>query len=225
MDPEPTVIRQNIEETRAGLTLKLETLENEVIGTVKGATEAVAETVESVKDSVESTVENVRDTVKETVQSVKESLDVKRQTREHPWGMVGATLFAGYTVGSFLPPVRRSRVAPAPDRRLAPPRRAVPLLAEPAYQAEVTAPPLPAEPPPPAKPSFLSRLLRQFEPEIQQLKGVAIGAAAGVVRDMLKAQMPPALVPHVEDVIHNVTARLGGTDIRGPILPESTPAA
>ena len=68
------LIRKKMEETRTSLTEKLETLEEQVAGTVQGATAAVSDTVETVKDSVEETVSTVKDTVQETVGTVKDTV-------------------------------------------------------------------------------------------------------------------------------------------------------
>jgi hypothetical protein len=69
MDDED-VIRGQMEDTRTSLTDKLETLEQQVSGSVHEATINVADTVEAVKDSVQDTVASV----KETVIAVKESI-------------------------------------------------------------------------------------------------------------------------------------------------------
>ena len=62
MEDAPEVIRQQMEDTRASLSEKLESLEQQVVGTVHDARDAVADTVQSVKDA----------------------FDIKLQTRRHP---------------------------------------------------------------------------------------------------------------------------------------------
>jgi uncharacterized protein YjbJ (UPF0337 family) len=210
MAQEPEVIRQNIEETRGDLTRKIEVLEQEVLGTVKGTTAAVAETVENVKGTVEDTVENVKDSIESTIESVKETFDLRLQTQRHPWAIMGGTVFAGYLLGSLLPSGR------SPRRLSAAPREAP--LSLPAYASAVSS--LPPEPKPVAAPrrSILAGLMEQFAPEIQQIKGVAIGAAAAAVRELIKDKLPEGLRPHVHDMIHNVTHKLGGEDVKGPIF-------
>lgn len=215
MAQEPEVIRQNIEETRSELTRKIEVLEQEVVGTVKGTTAAVAETVENVRGTVEDTVGSMKDTIESTLDSVKDTFDVSLQVRRHPWAVMGGSVFAGYVLGSLLPATRPTRAAPALVPSAPPPSP----LSLPAYQADVSSRP-PAEAKP-KKPSLLTGLLEQFSPEIQQLKGVAIGAVAAMVRDAIKDRVPPGLEPHVQDMIHNVTHKLGGEEIKGPILPQS----
>src|SRR5262249_38838293 len=88
MDDSPEVIRQQMEETRAALSEKLETLEQQVVGTVKDARAAVTDTVETVKGAVHDTVE-----------TVKETFDVSRQVERHPWAMLGGSIALGFLGG------------------------------------------------------------------------------------------------------------------------------
>jgi len=211
MAQEPEVIRQNIEETRSELSRKIECLENEVVGTVKGTTATVAETVENVRGTVQDTVASMKDSIESTLGSVKDTFDLPLQTRRHPWAVMSGSVFAGFMLGSLLPP-RRSSWAPAkPSYTPATPAPVPPnLLAD-------RSPPVAAKE---RKPSFLAGIMEHFDAEIQQLKGVAIGAAAAMVRDLLKDKIPPALEPHMQDMIHNVTHKLGGEDVKGRVLPE-----
>jgi uncharacterized protein YjbJ (UPF0337 family) len=213
MAQEPEVIRQNIEETRGDLTRKIEVLEKEVLGTVKGTTAAVAETVENVKDTVENTVENVKDHIESTIESVKETFDLRLQTQRHPWAIMGGTVFAGYLLGSLLPSGRSSRGVSAVPRETP--------LSLPAYASAVSSLPPEPRPAPAPRRSILAGLMEQFAPEIQQLKGVAIGAAAAAIRDLIKDKVPEGLQPHVHDMIHNVTHKLGGEDVKGPIFSQA----
>lgn len=215
MDQEPEVIRQNIEETRSDLTRKIEVLEHEVIGTVKGTTAKVADTVENVKNTVENTVENVKDTIESTFETVRETFDLRLQTERHPWAMVGLSVGTGYVLGSLIPSTRTLYSAAPSLSDMASSSVSSSSSSAPSYQRAVS-----SLPPEPRQPGLLSRLLDQFQPEIQQLKGVAIGAAAAMVRDLLKERVPDSLQPHVQEMIHNVTQKLGGEDIQGPIFSQ-----
>jgi hypothetical protein len=208
MDQEPHVIRENIEETRSGLTRKIETLEQEVMGTVKDTRDAVTETV----DAVKGTVENVKETITESVESVKQAFDLRRQTQRHPWAVLGGSIGVGLLLGSALP-VRKTTRAMNGDT-------AARCFREPEYQAEVNQPQPEVEKAPPRR-SFLSKMAVQFEPEIAKLRGVAIGAVAGIVRDLLKEKVPESLAPHVQGLIQDVSRKMGGEEIRGPILGEN----
>jgi hypothetical protein len=90
MDNQPEVTREDLDETRASLSEKLETLEQQVVHSVHGATNAVNETVASVKDAVH-----------DTVATVKETFDLPLQVRRRPWVMVGGSIALGY-FGCYL---------------------------------------------------------------------------------------------------------------------------
>jgi len=211
------VIRHRIDETRSALTEKLETLEREVRGTVCDAREAVTGTVETVRDTLNSTVFNVRDsvnstvgTVRETVEdamcSLKEALNLEHQTQAHPWIMLGGSMAAGYVVGCMLPEPGRKH------------ERAT--LSHPAYThqtGEASAWRQPQDSAP-AQPGIMSGLMKQFGPEIDKVKGLAIGAALGLVRDLLKQQVPQNFAANVDELINNVTTKLGGEPVHGSVL-------
>ena len=65
------MIKQQMLETRAALADKLETLEQQVVGTVHSATSAVTDTVACVKEAVQQTVESARESVHGTVEAVE----------------------------------------------------------------------------------------------------------------------------------------------------------
>jgi len=225
---DPEVIHQQMAETRAALTEKLETLEHQVVDTVQGATNAVTDTVDSVKEVVQSTVdtvkgsvENVKESVKETVDNVRQTLDVHRQFQEHPWLMFGGSVALGFLGGYLLQQgrSRASRFAAAdrpPSRTWAQPQ-AVADFRE-STLASTTAPP--SRPP---GPSWMDHLRSMFGNEIDQLKGLAIGAALGVVRDVVTQQVPEHLGPQLRQLIDNVTEKVGGRPIQGPILRGDQP--
>jgi ElaB/YqjD/DUF883 family membrane-anchored ribosome-binding protein len=204
MDQEPDVIRQQIDETRSSLTAKLETLEGQV-----------RETVHDAKATVEGTIQNVKDSVQNTVQTVKRTFDLRYQTEQHPWPMVSGSVVAGFLLGSLVggrraPQGRRHRqrgddgmetAAPPPEREnYARPNGS-------SHQAAA-----------PSKPGFLSQLRGQFDDEIDKVKEIAVGAAVGILRDLIKQYLPPSLAPRVEEVMDSATTKLGGQPVRGPVL-------
>jgi ElaB/YqjD/DUF883 family membrane-anchored ribosome-binding protein len=75
----PEMIREQIEETRASLGQKLESLETEVRSSVQGAS----------------------DSVKETVNNVKRAFDMRYQVRSRPWVAVGAAFGVGLALGAM----------------------------------------------------------------------------------------------------------------------------
>jgi ElaB/YqjD/DUF883 family membrane-anchored ribosome-binding protein len=214
---DPEAIRSQIEETRSSLTEKLETLEHEVKETVVGAKAAVTETVEAVKETVENTVEAVKDT-----------FDLRRQVCQHPWAMLGGSMLCGFLVGSLLPRPRRwggpmtwGRTGRTSERMG--PTAGAETVRDMVRPTEGRSRPEPA--PGPSEPSLLSDLTDTFQSEINELKGIAIGAALGLLRDVAVRSLPSTLAPHIREVIDSVTTKLGGEPVQGPILPPPVEAA
>jgi len=199
-----------MEDTRASLTDKLETLEAEVVGTVQQATSAVTETVEAIKDSVKDTVASVTDTVSGTVDTVKETVeggvetvkgwfDVGAHTERHPWLVVGGSALAGWCLQGLL--TRLTRVpaaAPAPEPTPAPAR---------AHHGnggghqkrhdERGA-------------TLFGANLRQ---EFRKLKGLALGALLGTAREMILKAVPEQLAAQVGEVVDSLTEKFGGEPV------------
>jgi ElaB/YqjD/DUF883 family membrane-anchored ribosome-binding protein len=197
MDQEPDVIRHEIEETRCSITEKLVTLEDQVRGTVQSA-----------KDTVHETIENVRSTVNETVENVKRTFDVSYQTRQHPWGMTGASVAAGFLAGYFLPGLGR-RTATMTSR-MSEASYSPPLMSNGAAVAPS------ATPRAATQPSMLSRLTHQFEGEIEKVKALAIGTLAGLARDWV-TQAYPAAGAQLAEIMDSATRKLGGQPVDGRV--------
>jgi ElaB/YqjD/DUF883 family membrane-anchored ribosome-binding protein len=193
---DPEAIRHRIEETRSSLTEKLETLEGQVRGTVEGA-----------KATVEGTIETVRETVKDTVDTVKRTFDLNYQMQQRPWTLIGASVLAGFLIGALVsrgrPSRGRSRVSSYPDYAPASERSLASSAA--------------AEPAASQGPGFLSGLMEQFGPEIDKIKGAAIGYLVGMARDSIKEALP-SLGQQIEEVTDSVTTKLGGEPVEGPVM-------
>ncbi|HLW66203.1 MAG TPA: hypothetical protein VKS79_12900 [Gemmataceae bacterium] len=198
MDDSPEVIRQHMEETRASLAEKLETLEEQVVGTVHDARQSVADTVQSVRDA----------------------FDLKLQVQRHPWPVMGGAVAVGFVAGSLIEgirPVSRPPAAPADLRPHHWPSMSNGSAVPHPMGEELRSAPAP-QPEANGKSDWLHSLAQQFAPEISKLKGLAVGAAMGVLREMLATSVPPPLQPQVTDVFNNITTKLGGEPIRGSLL-------
>ncbi len=210
MSDEPEVIRQEMDETRSSLTDKIGQLEQHVVDTVHEASAGVKQTVEAVKETVQS----VRDSVGETVDSVKESFSIPGQVERHPWAMMAGTAGLGFLAGYiFMAPSPKTQPAPfrAPRKSGNGMHKSTPAM--PSSFADVA--------PPTAEPEgVLHQLTRTFENEINQIKGLAIGTLAGVVRDLVGSTIPEMMRSPVEEVFNNLTVKLGGQPVRGRIIPE-----
>jgi ElaB/YqjD/DUF883 family membrane-anchored ribosome-binding protein len=243
MDNETEVILEQMEGTRASLAQKLETLENQVVGTIQDATSTVAETVqqvkeavtgtvETVKETVEGTVETVKGTVEGTVETVKETLDLRRQAQNHPWLMFGGSFAVGFVAGRLLRPASPhwawsysgsyipERMSAAPQPSYEPGQRPMGRVDT---QAEERGPErVASRPEPERRPGLMEKLSNLLAPEMSKLKGLAIGATLGVVRDLITQSAPPELGTQLADIVNDMTTHLGGEVIRGPILQNFT---
>jgi ElaB/YqjD/DUF883 family membrane-anchored ribosome-binding protein len=217
MDNEPEVTCADLDETRASLSEKLETLEQKVVHSVHGATSAVNETVESVKDAVH-----------DTVATVKETFDLPLQVRRRPWVMVGGSIALGYLGGYLLR--RRGSDRPSAKRWSQPAFPGGPQIAHHrngdinGYRSVEEAPPkkpVQEVSQKPSEPGFLSGVHHQFEAEITKLKGLAIGTVLGVVRDLITQSGPEQMKAKVAEVLDSITVKLGGEPIRGPALKDN----
>jgi len=209
-----------MEARRSSLADKLEALESqvaegvqEVTSVVSNVKEVVHDTVETVRDSVES----VKDSVQDTVGAVKETFDVNRQMDHHPWIMLGGAFTLGYVAGRMLPDLPTTAAASAEPQSGGPKGQTTgdgngyhhqPAVREPAMSPAYAHP---SEPPREA--SWLHGLAQSLTPEIDKLKGLALGAALGFVRDYLRKSVPSDLGSHLAGMIDNMTTKLGGQPV------------
>lgn len=216
MDQEPNLsgkppdeIKEKIEATRSDLTEKLEALELKVRESVADAKGVVSDTVDSVKQTVDSTVCAVKDTVHDAVDTVKQAFDVDRQVNRHPWAMFAGSIAAGFVTGRILE--HYSAPGPFVSRPWVPPQRSLGNgHAEAAVSADTQT----------AQQGILSGLGQRFGSELDQLKGLAIGALMSLAREFVKDAVPPAVAPELERVIDDVTSKIGGKPIHGDIWPQ-----
>jgi len=232
MDDEPEVIRQQMEATRTDMTKKIEALEQQVVGTVQSTTQAVSDTVESVKEAVQETVCAVKDTVSDTVDSVKETmtdtvssvkdaLDLRGYVEQYPWASFGAAVATGFVGGLLLEGGHgaRHRIAGLHSRGETPygygrddlngSRQARQDYTSAARPASFAA--RPAE----AGSSWMHQLAERFAPEIDKLKGMALGAVGALVRDAVAQSAPGQLGDQLSHVIDDFIRKLGGEPVRG----------
>jgi len=205
MDKEEERIQQQMAETRASLTEKLETLEQKVVGTVEEATTAVSETVDVIKDSVQGTVTAVNETVKESVETVKDWFDVSAHVQEHPWLMVGGSVAAGYCLGTFLSRTSRDRAHSAlpsypwmRNNSTGEPREERPREERPTVGGTQTP---------------IKSALSNWAPEIDKLKSLALGVLFGTAREMIASSVPEHVGDQLKEIFDSVTKKVGGEPI------------
>jgi len=202
MPPETELIKQQMGQTRAALTEKLETLENKVMGTVSTTTDTVTHTVNEVGATVRETAQSVHGIVQDTLCSVRDALDVSRQFHQHPWLLLGSSVVAGYAGGLILDNLERGHLPSLPALPSA--ERLLPQTSEVRQRLE-------SEPPTRRRaPAFLQALVETFAPELDRLKSAALGMAVGIIRDRLHQSVPPQMRDDFVQMMDRVTTKLGG---------------
>lgn len=201
MPPETELIEQQMGQTRAALTEKLENLETKVFTAADAASDAVARTVQEVGATVRQTAQDVRAALHETTSAMRDALDLSRQIDKHPWLLMGGSVLAGYVGGLVLDNLQRGRM---PSVSALPAERAFPRPPEGRER-------LPAQPPARrAGVSFFQALAESFAPELDKLKRAALGIALGAVRDKIGDAVPPRMRDPVTELVDRVTVKLGG---------------
>lgn len=186
MDSEARVMRQQINETMAGLTDKLGKLEHEILGTVR--------------------------TVKDSVNTVRDTFDLKLHVRQRPWTLLAGAAALGFLWGSRssnrghgLPP-RNGKSASAPlDREDATEH---PHAGANNGKDGANAAPLSAA----TAPSWLANLGNTFQPEVAALRGIAGGALFELVRELIAKQAARPAEPPVRGANNGSKDRPQGQD-------------
>jgi predicted RecB family endonuclease len=229
MENNTEVIQQQMTDTRAALSEKLEALEEQVLSTVQDTTQNVVSTVEStvedVKEAVQETVSNVTESVQETVSNVTETVqetvsetvstfqrifDLRGHVENYPWAMFAGAVVVGYVGGQLLLP--RSAPSAAEERAVPPPSTGLPSHLEQGstYNQGTTQESTLAS----TATGLLDTLGKALGPALEKIKEMAIGTTAGMVGDMLLSATPENLRESVTEVIDQVTTSLGGKPLR-----------
>jgi len=197
------LIRQQMENTRSSITEKLETLEEKVSDDIQAATGSVADTVKavqdtvsSVKETVEGGAEAVKEVVQESVQTVKQWFDVKSQVQDHPWLVMAGAAGVGFCLGSILGRASISAPQALVGNGHGRTHQDGHGVSQGKRRSEKT-------------PSWLS----EFAPQISQLKGLAVSALLGSVRDMVMRSVPQQTGSVIEEIIDSVSQKLGGKKV------------
>jgi ElaB/YqjD/DUF883 family membrane-anchored ribosome-binding protein len=219
MANESEVIRLQMDETRTSLTDKLEMLEQQVTDTVQGASAAVSESVDSVKEVVKETVQTVKASVKETVASVKETFDLSHHVETRPWTMMAGAAALGFFGGLLTRGNGRRDQTRESDRF---PANFTPRGARLPAHGDGGAPQASYAPSSATtEHGVLGNLSEVFHKEINQVKSLAVGTLLGMVRDMVTKAVPGPIEQKVGEVIDDITTKLGGQPVQGPVLKES----
>lgn len=162
IEKEPTELRDDMRETRATLTEKLELLEDRV-----------TEKSEAIQHRVEATVDKVKESVHDTVRAVRETVDWRHQMNEHPWAMFGGAVLAGLLADRLLAGATRMHV-PATVAGSMPTHSVGSARSATAYDG----------------PSLVQKALGQFSIQRDRLEHAAISAASDLVDRLISHALP-----------------------------------
>jgi ElaB/YqjD/DUF883 family membrane-anchored ribosome-binding protein len=216
------VIKQQMEERRSSLADKLDALETQVSESVQEVTSAVS----TVKEAVQDTVDTVKGSVQDTVEAVKETFDLSRQMENHPWIMMGGAFALGFLGGRL--------VSSSSPRISSPGQNFVSDAADwrnqgstPGFPGGYSAQQAAGQQSPNGhhRSSWFQSLGNMLAPELDKLKGMALGTALGLVRDTIKQSAPPQLGAQLAEVIDSLTTKLGGQPSRDNLVGKSGNAA
>ncbi|MBI5091870.1 MAG: hypothetical protein HZB26_05420 [Candidatus Hydrogenedentes bacterium] len=164
MDNKATAMRQEMDETRAGLADKLGELEHQISGTVR--------------------------TVKDSVNAVLDTFDLKLHVRRRPWTLMAGATALGY-LGGFLSSgygaARTRRIGKSAGTT---PVRTAAAVRPHSEDVDATSDAQVAQLSAVATPSWLANLGETFQPEIAELRGIVIGALLELARDIITKKAP-----------------------------------
>ena len=236
MENEPEVIRDQMQDTRTALAEKLEALQQSVAQTVENTTRPVVETVQSVTEATKETVSTVKDTVSQiadtvsgsvekTVSTVKDTFDLTKHVDQHPWLMVGGSAAVGFLVGRMLPsgpPLSHwtgssgdrvaQRMADSPTN---PRHETSGHNGHSSSQKEQIS----------GGHGLLDGLFDTFRDQIQGLEGLAVAAAIGLVRDMVKQNVQGDIGSRLGEWMDGLTQKLGGKPLSEPVFDKDEHSA
>jgi len=211
MADELEMIRQQMAQTRAGMAEKLESLEYQIRDDVHTAATKVSDSVDKVMEQIDTT----KASISNTVQSIKETCSVTQQTQKHPWGMMAGAAAVGLISGRLLHG-NNSNGSHRDQQITSPPRSVHSDDDVPRVHASAESPAVIASEE--RQQDVLAKVLDSFRPEIAILKGMAIGAMFGLLRDVVLRSAPPTLEQQLGTAFDGLTVRLGGQPIRGQVF-------
>ena len=187
-----TQIEHDMEKTRESISVKVEALESQVLGTIQTATNTVTDTVDAVKDAVATAPSAVRETIQEIVQVVKESvgsISLSEFVRSRPGAVLASSAFTGFLLGYLT----GGRKAAAPVQRF----------------AASTAAPTPA-----ARTGLLAELFDRLGGEARQVGELVLSKALASLKQNVETRVPEVVESVVQRMTGSVETRTHGDAIR-----------
>jgi hypothetical protein len=175
-------------------------------------TEPIRQDIDAIRDSMSDKMEQIESKIKGTVEDTRRMVDVKYQVSQRPWAALGASILIGYALGSIGgddTPAQPQRGEPfryyaePDDDRARQVRERYPSFHDTSLARNDGARRA-------AQPGFVDQIMDQFGDEIQLLKAAAITSVSGLIRDMVRQNLP-ALNQEVERVRSNRGAGVSST--------------
>ena len=186
----PERIQEEMAQTRASITEKVATLENQVMGTAQTAASTINDTVEAVKSLVEAAPGAVKQAATAVTESVKGAFDISGLIRDNPWTSVSASAGLGFLTGLIV--FREHAGGSAPVYSHAP---AMPAAA-------------PARPP--SKPGIFDELLSMLGRKVREAAENVIDAAGAAVNENIRANVPKLVDAAAEMATDRLAPEAGG---------------
>ncbi len=237
--------RNDIAETRASMSDKLELLEervrdtleetktavDDIVENVKGTVDetvgAVKETVDGAKSTVENIVENVKESMDDTVAMVKKSFDLRYQVDQHPWLMLGASVVTGSVLARFLSGGHESRRnwdstnTNQKGPHVTDTTSGTGLYTVSGNEESTGSSQFSAASQPQQRQSWGAALGGVQEEVVDVMKGAVLGTVMGTVREMIRQNMP-SVMGRFDTMMNNLSKKLGTEIIEPHTTPEQT---
>lgn len=155
--------------------------------------EAMASLTEKL-GKLEHQVSDKVNAIKESVHTVRDTLDVKLQVRKRPWTFVTGAAAVGFLAGlhrnnhRIESPIHNGKHDEKPLAPIAAVEHPHPAVTGSTNGAA-------------AQTAWWVKIGKSFEPEIAELKGIAIGIFLGLVREMMTNQAPRPMKRSVEEPV------------------------
>jgi ElaB/YqjD/DUF883 family membrane-anchored ribosome-binding protein len=175
----PDQIQDEMARTRASITEKVATLENQVIGTAQTAASTISGTVEAVKSLVEAAPDAVKQAATAVTETVKSAFNISGTIRDNPWTAVSVSAGLGFITGLIVFRDHAAAVVPVPA--------------------------MPVASPPSGKPGVFDELLSMLGRKARVVAENLIDSATAAVNDNVRANVPKL----VDAAAEMATDRLG----------------
>lgn len=173
---------------------------NELRQDIDATRDAMTDKLAQIEDRVKGTVDDFKGSVTDTVDQVKQAFDLQQQVNDRPWTMLGASVLAGYVLGSMGGDSGSSSQGYEASKYRYTPQTSYSSQGATSSagsdsdkkwdQQTATAYAGSYNKAQSSQPGFMSDVMDQFRDELDTLKGAAVVTVTNLLRDMLKKNLP-----------------------------------